>query len=207
MELTYYGANCLRISTKKAQVVVDDNLDKLGLKSITKPGDISLHTFLGVPAKQSHFLADMPGEYEISGVIIHGVSARGHMDEEGQQSAVIYSIAADELKIAVLGHIYPQLSEDQLEQIGHVDIAVVPVGDSGYTLDGIGALKLIKQIEPKVVIPTHYADKAIKYEVPQVELAEALKNLAMEPSETLDKYKPKLIELTDATRLIILERQ
>lgn len=207
MELQYFGANCLRISTKKAQVVIDDNLDKLGLKPVTKPADISLHTFSGVTAQQSHFAAEMPGEYEISGVVIHGVSARGHMDEEGKQSAVIYTVAADDLKVAVLGHIYPQLSEDQLEQIGHVDIAVVPVGDSGYTLDGVGALKLIKQIEPRVVIPTHYADKAIKYEVPQVELAEALKNLAMEPSETIAKYKPKPIDLTDTTRLIILERQ
>ncbi|MDO8591994.1 MAG: MBL fold metallo-hydrolase [bacterium] len=207
MELTYYGANCLRISTKKAQVVIDDNLDKLGLASVTKPTDISLHTFSGIPTKDSHFMADMPGEYEISGVVIHGVSARGHMDEEGKHSAVIYTIAADDLKVAILGHIYPQLSEEQLEQIGHVDIAVVPVGDSGYTLDGVGALKLIKQIEPKVVIPTHYADKAIKYEVPQVELAEALKNLAMEPSETVDKYKPSSVDPTDTTRLIVLERQ
>lgn len=207
MELSFFGANCLRISTKKAQVVIDDNLDKLGLKPVTKPADISLHTFTGVPAQQSHFVAEMPGEYEISGVVIHGVSARGHMDEEGKQSVVIYTIAADDLKVAVLGHIYPQLSEDQLEQIGHVDIAVVPVGDSGYTLDGVGALKLIKQIEPRVVIPTHYADKAIKYEVPQVELAEALKNLAMEPSETLAKYKPNPADFTDATKLIVLERQ
>lgn len=207
MELTYHGANCLKISTKKAQVVIDDNLDKLGLKPVTKPADISLHTFTGVTAQQSHFVAEMPGEYEISGVVIHGVSARGHIDEEGKQSAVIYTIAADDLKVAVLGHIYPQLSEDQLEQIGHVDIAVVPVGDSGYTLDGIGALKLIKQIEPRVVIPTHYADKAIKYEVPQVELTEALKNLAMEPSETIAKYKPSPADFTDATKLIVLERQ
>lgn len=207
MELQYFGANCLRISTKKAQVVIDDNLDKLGLKPVTKPTDISLHTFAGITPKQAHFTADMPGEYEISGVVIHGVGARGHMDEEGKQNAVIYTIAADDLKVAVLGHIYPQLSEDQLEQIGHVDIAVVPAGDSGYTLDGIGALKLIKQIEPKVVIPTHYGDKAIKYEVPQVELAEALKSLAMEPSETTAKYKPNPTELTDTTHLIVLERQ
>ena len=207
MELQYFGANCLRVSTKKAQVVIDDNLDKLGLKLVTKPTDISLHTFSGVPAKQSRFMADMPGEYEISEVVIHGVSARGHMDQEGQQNAVIYTIAADDLKVAVLGHIYPQLSEDQLEQIGHVDIAVIPVGNSGYTLDAIGALKLIKQIEPKVIIPTHYADKAIKYEVPQIELAEALKNLAMEPSETVTKYKPNPMDLTYTIRLIVLEFQ
>ncbi len=207
MELTYYGANCLRVNTKKAAIVVDDNLAKLGLKGVTKPTDISLHTFKGVPTAESLFMADMPGEYEISGVIIHGVPARAHMDEEGKHSATIYTIEADDLKIAVIGHIYPELSEDQLEQIGLVDIAVVPVGGNGYTLDGIGALKIIKTIEPKVVIPVHYADKAIKYEVPQAELTDALKNVGMQPAEELDKYKPKTTDLTDATRLIVLNRQ
>lgn len=207
MELTYHGANCLRITTKKAQIVVDDNLEQVGLKSITKPTDISLHTFAGQPKTDSRFLADMPGEYEISGVVIHGVAARAHMDPEGKHSAVIYTFAADDMRVAVLGHIYPQLSEEQLELIGHVDVAIVPVGNTGYTLDGIGALKVIKQIEPKIVIPSHYADKALKYEVPQIELAEALKGLAMEPSETVEKYKPSSTDLTDTTRLIVLNRQ
>jgi L-ascorbate metabolism protein UlaG (beta-lactamase superfamily) len=50
MELQYYGGDCLRITTKKAQIVIDDNLDKLGLKSVTKPTDISLHTHDGIPS-------------------------------------------------------------------------------------------------------------------------------------------------------------
>ena len=207
MELTYFGGNCLRVNTKKASIVVDDNLEKLGLKAVTKPTDISLHTFKDVPKANSQFMADMPGEYEISGVIIHGVAARGHMDEEGKHSATIYTIEADDLKIALIGHIYPDLSEDQLEQIGLVDIAVVPVGGNGFTLDGIGALKVIKAIEPKVVIPTNYADKAVKYEVPAAALNDALKNMGMEPAETVDKYKPKPTDLTDTTRLIVLNRQ
>lgn len=207
MELQFFGANCLRIAAKKAQVVIDDNLDKLGLKPITKPTDISLHTHVGIPSKSAHFTADMPGEYEISGVVIHGIGARAHMDEEDKKSATIYTINVDDMKIAVLGHIYPELSEDQLEAIGVVDIAIVPVGNNGYTLDGVGALQVIKKIEPKVVIPTHYADKAIKYEVPQVELAKALKNLGMEASESVDKYKPNRTEWTDTARLIVLKRQ
>jgi L-ascorbate metabolism protein UlaG (beta-lactamase superfamily) len=93
-----------------------------------------------------------------------------------------------------------------LEEIGMVDIVVVPVGNSGYTLDAVGALKIIKQIEPKVMIPTHFADKDIKYEVPQTELSDALKNLGMESTETLDKYKYKPAELTDAMKLVVLNR-
>jgi L-ascorbate metabolism protein UlaG (beta-lactamase superfamily) len=206
VELTYHGANCLKITTKKAQIVSDDNLQSLGLKSVTKPSDISLKTFKDIPDHESRFKVDMPGEYETAGVIIHGVAARAHMDEEGEKSATIYTLEADGARIGILGHIYPELSEDQLEEIGMVDILVVPVGNSGYTLDAVGALKIIKQIEPKVVIPTHYGDKALKYEVPQVELADALKNLGMEVSETLDKYKYKPTELSDSTKLIVLNR-
>jgi L-ascorbate metabolism protein UlaG (beta-lactamase superfamily) len=206
VELSYFGANCVRITTKKVQVVVDDNLQKLGLKTVTKPADISIKTFRDISDHESRFSVDMPGEYEAAGVIIHGVAARSHMDEEGKHSATIYTLEADGTRVAILGHIYPELSEDQLEEIGMVDIVVVPVGNSGYTLDAVGALKLLKQIEPKVVIPTHYADKDIKYEVPQAELAEALKNLGMEVSETLDKYKYKPAELSDSTKLVVLNR-
>lgn len=207
MELSYFGANCLRISTKKAQIVVDDNLQQLGLKPITKPGDIAIKSFKEIPDQESRFKIDMPGEYETAGVVIHGIAARAHMDEEGKHSATIYTVEADGVRMAILGHIFPELSEDQLEQIGMVDILVVPVGGSGYTLDGIGALKIIKQIEPKIVIPTHYADKAVKYEVPQADLADALKTLGMETAETVDKFKYKPTELSDSTHLIVLNRQ
>ncbi|MBX4201722.1 MBL fold metallo-hydrolase [Candidatus Saccharibacteria bacterium] len=208
MELQYYGANCLRLSAKKGQIVVDDNLAKLGLKAVTKPSDISLRTNMELPEHpETAFRAEMPGEYEVAGVVINGIAARAHMDEEGKQSAVIYTIEADDTKVAIIGHVYPNLSESQLEQIGLVDVAILPVGGNGYTLDGVGALKIIKQIEPKVVIPTHYNDKAIKYEVPQAELADAVKSLGMEASETTAKYKIKPAELSDSTHLVILERQ
>jgi hypothetical protein len=208
VELTFYGANCVRLAAKKAQMVVDDNLDKLGLKTVTKPTDISLRTSQSLPQhSEAAFQAEMPGEYEVAGVVIHGIAARGHMDEEDQKTAIIYTVEADDTKVAVLGHIYPKLSEDQLESIGLVDVAIVPVGGSGYTLDGAGALNVIKQIEPKLVIPTHYADKTVKYEVPQAELADALKNLGMEVSEKTAKYKIKPAELSDTARLIVLERQ
>lgn len=207
MELQYYGANCIRLSARKAQIVVDDNLSQLGLKAVTKQSDISLRTNKMLPQHpETAFQAEMPGEYEIAGVVIHGVAARAHMDEEGTKNAVIYTVQSDDTKVAIIGHIYPELTEDQLEAIGMVDVVVVPVGGNGYTLDGTGALNVIKQIEPKVVIPTHYNDRAIRYEVPQTELADAVKNLGMEIAETVGKYKIKPTELSDTAKLIVLER-
>ena len=205
MEIQYFGANCLRITTRGATFVVDDNLAKLGLKSITKPTDVALHTNASMPQLPSHFTADMPGEYEVAEVSIHGVGARGAKDEPGQTSSTIFTIAAADLRVVIIGHIHPELSDDQVEAIDGVDIAIVPVGD-GETLDGAGALQIIKKIEPKVVIPTHFADKALKYAAPQAELADALKGLSMEPAETVDKFKAKAGDLADTTRLIVLTR-
>lgn len=208
MEIQYYGANCVRLTTKKATIVLDDNLSDVGLKSITKATDISLRTSKELPIhKDTRFRAEAPGEYEISGVIIHGVGARSHMDEEKDQNSVIYTIAADDIKVAVIGHIYPELNEAQLEQIGMIDVAIVPIGGNGYTLDGVGALKVIKQLEPKIIIPTHYDDKQTKFEVPQQPLSDGLKGLAIESHETIPKLKVKPVDLTDAARLVVLERQ
>jgi L-ascorbate metabolism protein UlaG (beta-lactamase superfamily) len=207
MEFQYYGGNCVTITTKKATIVVDDTLTELGAKSILKPDMVAIYTQL--PKKQPHarlVIAD-PGEYEVSEVTIFGIAARGHMDEKGTKSATIYKIQYEDLKVAVLGHIHPDLSEDELEEIGLVDILITPVGGSGYTLDAIGALQLIKKIEPKIVIPTHYADKGLNYEVPQAELADVLKNLAMEPKDTLDKFKPKPADFAETTQLVVLKKQ
>jgi L-ascorbate metabolism protein UlaG (beta-lactamase superfamily) len=207
MEFQYYGGNCIRISTKNAVFVIDDNLKELGLKSITKPDNVALFTVLPKDNPEARLIIADPGEYEVSEVSIFGIAARAHMDEAGKKSATIYKFLFEDTRVCVLGHVYPDLNEDQLEEIGTVDILITPVGGNGYTLDGVGALHIIKQIEPKIVIPTHYDDKALTYEVPQQPLAEALKALGMEAKEPVAKFKPKPADYSETTQLVILDRQ
>lgn len=209
MELQFYGANCVRVSTKKASVLIDDNLEALGGKNHDKEGDICLFTVENVARKpkSAKMVIDQPGEYEVSNISIQGIAARAQIDEENKKTATMYKITADDTRIVALGHIYPELSDDQLEQIGMVDILIVPVGDHGYTMDGTGALKVIKKIEPKIIIPTHFADKTLKYEVPQQTLDDALKQMSMEPSETAPKLKLKHTELPEVMQLVVLEKQ
>ncbi|HSX53193.1 MAG TPA: MBL fold metallo-hydrolase [Patescibacteria group bacterium] len=209
MEIEYYGANCFRVTTKKASLTFDDNLVELGLKSVTKPGDIALFSGPhGQPAVETKLVIDQPGEYEVSGVSIQGVGARAHMDEANQMSGVMFKLLAEDIRFAAVGHIYPELSDEQLEALGVIDVLMIPVGGNGYTLDGEGALKVIKKIEPKIVIPTHYADSKLKYTVPQQGLEEVIKALAMEPRERLPKLKLKVTDLSaEGTQLVILERQ
>lgn len=208
MELEYYGANCIKITSKKTSLVIDDNLAALGAKSVASAKDIVLATSgaAELPA-DAYFTINQPGEYEVSDVSVQGIPARSHMDEAGKSSANMYRIIMDGIRIAVTGHIHPDLSDVQLEALGTVDILIVPVGGNGYTLDGLGAQKVIKEIEPRVVIPTHYDDPGLQYEVPQASFDDAIKSLGMEITETFDTLKMKNFDLGEGTRLIVLNRQ
>lgn len=207
MDVQFYGANCITLGTKQTRIVVDDTLAELGGKSITKAGDISLFTTIhAAPKQEVKIVIDQPGEYEVSGVLVYGIAARSHVDEEGKKTATMYKIVVDDLRILVVGHIYPELTDKQLEKIGMIDVMFVPVGGNGYTLDGIGALKLIKKVEPKLVVPTHFDMPELQLPVPQQPLADALKALAMEPQQTVAKLKIKSADLQDATQLVVLEK-
>lgn len=206
MDIQFYGANCLTFGTKQAKIIIDDTLADLGKKSIVKPGDITLFTGIhGDTSELAKIVIDQPGEYEVSGISIYGIAARAHMDEEKKKTATMYKLIIDDVKVLVTGHIYPELSDVQLESIGMVDVMFVPVGGNGYTLDAIGALKLIKKIEPKVIIPTHYDAEGFDFPVPQQTLEQALTTLAMEPKgEPTTKLKLKSSDLTEGTQLVVV---
>jgi L-ascorbate metabolism protein UlaG (beta-lactamase superfamily) len=206
MDMQFYGANTIVLSNKQARIVIDDNLVAHGGKSVTKDGDICLFTSAhDLVAGKPKLVLDMPGEYEAGNVSIFGLQARSHMDEEGKNSTVMYKITWGDTRLLITGHVFPKLSEAQLEAIGIIDVMFVPVGGNGYTLDGAGALQLMKQVEPKIVIPTHYNDKNLKFEVPQAELEDALTTIGMERKETTAKYQFKPAEATDTTQLVVLE--
>lgn len=208
MDIEYFGGNCISIANKKAGVVFDDNLAALGQKPVLKKDDIAVFTGAhDAPAVETKLVIDCPGEYEVSEIMITGVQVRSHMDEEGQRNGVMYKMIMDDVRYAVLGHVYPDLTDNQLEELGVVDVLFVPVGGNGYTLDSVGALKLIKKIEPKMIIPTHYEEKGLKFEVPQQPLETALTGLAMEVSETVDKLKIKHGDVGETARLVVLKRQ
>ena len=206
MDLQFFGANCIALTYKNARLVIDDNLAELGAKSTTKPEDVGVSTMVYATHPKSRMIIDMPGEYEVSDISVIGIPARAHMDEPGKQTATMFKVIAGDIRVLVTGHIYPALTEAQLEKIGMIDVLVVPVGGNGYTLDPVGALKLIKAIEPKLVVPTHYADEALTFPVPQQDLSNALSELGMEPKETVAKLKAKAHELSDVTQLVVLEK-
>lgn len=208
MELEYLGGNCIKLTTKKATLVVDDSdLSKLGAKQLPKTPAISLYTTANETKSQAEFVFDAPGEYEVHDISIQGIAARSFGSEPEAKNNTIYRLVVDDTRVVIAGNIVPDLSDDQLEAIGTVDILFVPVGGGGAVLDGVGALKLIKKIEPKLIVPTYYADKGLKYNPMPVELSLALKELSMEPAETVESLKIKGREVAENTQLIVIKRQ
>jgi L-ascorbate metabolism protein UlaG (beta-lactamase superfamily) len=192
-DIEYKGANGIIIATKKTTAVIDPKLSLVGLKDIKSDNTVEIATEprFAINNKNALLSVEGPGEYEVGDFSISGISTTRHIDmPDAPKIATIYRIEVGEARIALIGNIDPKLEEDQLEALGVVDILIVPIGGGGYTLDASSAAGLIRQIDPKVVIPTHYADSGIKYEVPQDTLETFVKELGA-PVETVAKYKVK----------------
>lgn len=207
MQIEFYGANCIRIKTKQASLVFDDNLADIGQKSISTDDDVLAVTntnLMKIPAKHKLVL-DSPGEYELGDIMLTGISAQGYLDEKGVEKATIYKGIVGDLRFVMLGHIQPDLTDEQLEVIGIVDIVFLPVGGNGYTTDAVGATKLIKSLDAKLVIPTHYDAKGINYEVPQGSAEELIKNLGVEVRKVDSKsFKLKRSDIPEKLELVVI---
>jgi len=191
-DIEYKGGNTVVIATKKATIITDPKLSVVGLKDlVTKEAiEVSTEARFAVNGDARLFI-EGPGEYGIATFDITGISAQRHLDsEKDEMLSTMYRIQIGDVRIALIGNIYEKLSEDQLEAIGIIDILIIPVGGSGYTLDATGASTLVRSIDPKVVIPVHYADDALTYEVPQDTVDTFVKELGA-PVEVVAKYKVK----------------
>lgn len=208
-EVEYKGGNGVVISTKKGTIVTDPKLSVVGLKDLVVKEAIEIATEprFALNSENAKIHIEGPGEYGVADFDIRGIAAQRHLDSEQQPKlSTMYRIEAGDIRVALLGNIYEKLSEEQLEEIGVVDILIIPVGGNGYTLDATGAATIARQIDPKVVIPVHYADSALKYEVAQDPLEVFVKELGA-PVEETPKYKlkqstglPPLLTVVQVTR-------
>lgn len=202
LEIEYKGAGCVVIETKKTKVVTDPLLP--GQSSLEKTNDAV------ILATEPRFVADNgaklvidgPGEYEVGDFSVRGEAAKRSIDHSDENNTTIYRIEVKDVRIGLLGNIAAPLSEDQLEALGVLDILILPVGGNGYTLDAVAAASLIRQIDPRVVIPVHYQDSAVTYEVPQAPLDEFTKELAV-TVEQVTKYKVKSAASLPATLTVV----
>lgn len=211
MELEYFGGNCFRVKTKQTVIIIDDNLSKLGKKSIVTDKAALFYTSPHLVDEKAREVArlyiDTPGEFEVGDITVKGVEARAHMDETEAHTATVFQLMHGGQTITFLGHIHPDASGEVMELVSGTDIVVVPVGGNGYTLDPVGAAALVKKIEPDVVIPSQYEIKDINYEIPAQPLEEFEKVSSLQAAEPQDSIKlsKSADDVTGQTRLVVLQ--
>jgi len=200
-KITWAGQACFQISVSnskdhQANIVIDPFDEKIGLKVPHFEADILLVTHNhddhnNVKAVRGNpFLIEGPGEYEIKGVFIKGTNSF-HDDKEGKERGLntIYTIEVENIRFCHLGDLgQKQLTDEQLEKIGSVDILMIPVGGV-YTISSVEAIKIISQIEPKMVIPMHYALPKLTLKLDEV--AKFLKAMGKNSIEPQDKLTVK----------------
>ncbi len=193
-DVEYKGANAVVFTTKKTRVVFDPKVSLAGGTDVSVNGDVEVTTEsrFAVEKATPKILFEGPGEYEVGDVALAGIAARRHIDTEDQgDQSTMYRMTIGDVRLAVVGNVAKKLSEDKLEALGVVDIVVIPIGGNGYTLDAVDAAAMVRQIEPRAVIPVHYADPHLKYEVPQDEFEAFVKALGANVIEEGPKWKMK----------------
>ena len=192
-DIEYKGGNTIVLSGKKTTIITDPKLSLIGLKDAKTTGCVELATEdrFAVKADGAKLVVNGPGEYEIGDFVIKGIAAVRHLDSGSNEKLdTIYRVECGNVAIGVIGNVEPKLNDDQLENLGVIDILIVPVGGSGYTLDATSAVALVRAISPKVVVPIHYADSGISYEVPQDSAEVFVKEMGA-PVENVSKLKVK----------------
>lgn len=163
MEITWLGHSSFRIRGKTSTVITDPyDSAMVGLKFPKLEANIVTISHEHQDHNRSDLIAGTPkvvrgpGEYEIGGVSIFGISTF-HDNEQGAKRGrnTVFVITIDGITICHLGDLGHKLLEEQVGSIGSVDILLVPIGGV-YTIDAGVAASIVASIEPSVVIPMHY---------------------------------------------------
>lgn len=183
MEITWYGYSCFGIKTKNATIITDPYGEGLGIKLPSLKGDAVLISKNEIQHNNPKAVEgeprviDWPGEYEVKGAAIMAIdlcTAEGGPDVIARECVtknkpgLIFTIDADNIRICFIGDMGKEVSDELIDNIGDVDILMIPVG-GGDTLDAQKAQNVIEKIEPRAVIPMHYKIPGLKEELEEVD--------------------------------------
>ena len=214
MEITWYGHSCFRLTERNFATVVTDpydnksiGYDALKLKSdiVTVSHDAPGHNNPDAVKSASHVI-DGAGEFEIGGVFITGVQTEGGKKKGKEQGAgnTVYVFDYDGITVAHLGDLKQVPTQSEIELLGTINVALVPVGGGGG-LNAAKAAEVISLLEPNLVIPMHYSTPATN--LPLDALNKFLKEMGLSKIEAQPSLKVTRSGLPDETHVVVLEYQ
>ena len=216
MQIVWKGHACFFITASignhsQAKIVFDPYDESIGLKLPSMEADLVLVSHdhsdhnNAKAIKGEPFTASSPGEYEVKGVFVKGIPSF-HDNSEGKERGrnTIYIVDAEDMRLCHLGDLgQSELTSEQVDQIGQVDILFVPVGGT-YTIDAKEASHIVSQIEPKIAVPMHYALPNVKAKLAGVD--QFLKTMGVKTQEPEAKISLKQKDLDgEETKVIVLQ--
>jgi L-ascorbate metabolism protein UlaG (beta-lactamase superfamily) len=211
MEITWYGLSCFRLTERGMATVVTDPYDPklVGFGTTRLRGDIVTvshdapgHNYVNAVKGVSRTLTG-PGEFEIGGVFITGVQTNGYTKRNPDELRnTLYVFDYDGVTVAHLGDLSRVPSQTEVEALGTVHIALVPVG-GGSGLNAAKAAEVVALLEPGIVIPMHYAvpGSALKL----APLSKFLKEMGLADMEAQGSLKVSRSTVPDETRVVVLD--
>ncbi|MFH1196491.1 MAG: MBL fold metallo-hydrolase [bacterium] len=188
ISITYFGHSCFLISTSRGTNILTDPVDKFGYRI---PGNIIIdlvtvshnhadhNAVNAVPGKpkilygidkngKAPFQKFLQMNEAFKDVQISNVSSNHFPPAHSPELNSIFVFEFDSIRIAHMGDIGLELTEEQIKKMGTIDILMIPVGGE-YTVSLGDADKIIKQMKPQIaVIPMHYKTEStgfLKYTV------------------------------------------
>jgi L-ascorbate metabolism protein UlaG (beta-lactamase superfamily) len=159
LEITFLGHSAFRLRGRDVTVVTDPYppassfaMGKVAADIVTVSHKSPHHCYVEGVGNEPR-VVNGPGEYEIADVLIHGVATSTEPGNGAVNTA--YVLRFDDLTVCHLGDVRDKLSDKQVEDIGSIDVLLVPVG-GGRALTPTRAAEVVHQLGPSVVIPMHY---------------------------------------------------
>ena len=208
LDITWLGHACFRLKGRDASVITDPYDRSLGLtlgrqsaEIVTVSHDDAHHA--STEAISGARALRGPGEYEISGVMIHGVPTAGLRLADGNYARnTAYIITIDDLQVCHLGSLGKTLTLDQVESLKDPDVLLIPVGGHGM-LTPAQTAEVISQLEPKVVVPMQYALPGLTVELDSLEPFS--REMALQELHTQPRLNVTRSSLPDDATVVVLE--
>jgi L-ascorbate metabolism protein UlaG (beta-lactamase superfamily) len=211
VEIVWHGLSCFRLSERGLATVVTDPFDssvglpapKLKADIVTVSHDAPGHNSTQTVKGERRIIRG-PGEFEIGGVFITGIRMEAKAGKNnGARPNTIFVFDFETVSVAHLGDLAYVPTQAQIEDLGPVDIALVPVGGGGG-LEPSQSAEVISLIEPSIVVPMHF--KTGQESARLATLDRFLSEMGLTSVQGAPVLKVTKSALGEDTQVIVLER-
>ena len=212
MEITWYGHSCFRLTERNFVNVVTDPYDnkvvgyeplKLKAEIVTISHDAPGHNNSDAVKGTTHVITG-PGEFEIGGVFITAVQTESGKKSKDKIRNTVYVFDYDGITVAHLGDLQQIPTQSEIELLGTVNVALVPIG-GGTSLNAAKAAEVVSMLEPNLVIPMHYATPDAKIKLD--DLNKFIKEMGLSKQDAQPSLKVTRSSLPAETHVVVLEYQ